>query len=275
MNVLTKPKLSKTPPPSSSRGSDSFDPMAALVAGSGLVRAKRRPRMIGGGIGVLIIGALVGALLISRGGEQRTAIVAGTDIGVGEVITTAQLRVVRIARDTDVRSLPATASDELVDTVAVVPIAKGSLVLPEQVNRTQSAPAGDVLIGAVLDPGALPSPDLRFGDKVRVLIASTTGSADQPSKIVTEAVVWRVWPGQSGIGSRRAVTLAVPEGASVEVGEAAARNSIRLLVVPTATATTPAAVAPAAAATPTGNATPAADVAAARSVVPDPVVGVA
>ena len=118
MNVLTKTKPPKTPPPSP-RISEVFDPMAALVAGSGLVRAKRRPRMIGGGIGMLVVGALVGALLISRGGEQRTAIVAGTDIGVGEVITTAQLRVVRIARDTDVRSLPATASGMVCACTAV------------------------------------------------------------------------------------------------------------------------------------------------------------
>ena len=89
-----------------------------------------------------------------------------------------------------------------------------------------------MLVGTVLEPGALPSPDLRFGDKVRVLVASANGSADDPSKIVTEAVVWRVWGSAAGSGSRRAVTLAVPEAASIAVGEAAARNSIRLLVVP-------------------------------------------
>jgi hypothetical protein len=105
-------------------------------------------------------------------------------------------------------------------------------VLPDQVNRTQSAPEGTVLIGAVLEPGALPSPDLRFGDRVRVLIAPTNASIDNQPKIATEAEVWRVWGSQQAGNSRRAVTLAVPEGASVDVGAAAAQGSIRLLVVP-------------------------------------------
>lgn len=170
--------------------------------------------------------------MFSRGTEQRTAIVAATDIGVGEVITVAHLRVVRIARDTDVASLPSSAAAQLVDRVAAVPISRGALVLADQVNRTQSAPEGTVLIGAVLEPGALPSPDLRFGDRVRVLIAPTNTSIDNEPKIATEAVVWRVWGSQQASGSRRAVTLAVPDAASVEVGAAAAQGSIRLMVVP-------------------------------------------
>ena len=238
MGVLTKPRPTKRSSPPRVNG-EPFDPLTALVANGGLVRTKRRPRLLAGGIGVLVAGALVGALTISRGSEQRTAIVASTDIGVGDVITSSQLRVVRIARDTDVRSLPANAAGQLIGGVAAVPISKGALVLPDQVNRTQTAPAGTVLIGTVLEPGALPSPDLRFGDKVRVLVASPNGSADEPSKIVTEAVVWRVWGSATGSGSRRAVTLAVPDAASIAVGEAAARNSIRLLVVPNGRANDP------------------------------------
>lgn len=230
MSVIMKPRGSTNT--SAKRLGESFDPMANLLANSSLVRSKRRPKLMAGGIGVLVAGALAGALTISRGTEQRTAIVASSDIGVGEVITASQLRVVRIARDTDVRSLPANAANQLINGVAAVPISKGALLLPESVNRTQTAPDGTVLIGMVLEPGALPSPDLRFGDKVRVLIASPSGSVDDPSKIATEAIVWRIWGSQTAGGSRRAVTLAVPDAASVAVGEAAARNSIRLLVVP-------------------------------------------
>jgi hypothetical protein len=50
--------------------------------------------------------------------------------------------------------------------------------------------------------------------------------------------VWRIW-GTSTNSSRRAVTLAVPEAAAVEVGGAAERNSIRLLVVPNSEANAP------------------------------------
>ena len=133
MSVLTKPGPAKSSSPPRLNG-EPFDPLAALVANSGLVRTKRRPRLMAGGIGVLVAGALAGALTISRGSEQRTAIVASTDIGVGDVITSSQLRVVRIARDTAVRSLPANAAAQLINGVAAVPISKGALVLPDQVT---------------------------------------------------------------------------------------------------------------------------------------------
>ena len=239
MSVMTRPRLEKPPggDPRRSLGGDSIE---TLIAGSAsLVRTKRRPKLLLGGVGLIAGTALLGALTFSRGSEQRTAIVAATDIGVGEVITAAHLKVVRIARDTDVASLPSSAAGQLVDRVAAVPISSGALVLPDQVNRTQSAPDGTVLIGAVLEPGALPSPDLRFGDRVRVLIAPTNASIDNEPKIATEAVVWRVWGSQQASGSRRAVTLAVPDAASVEVGAAAAQGSIRLFVIPNRDAPAP------------------------------------
>ncbi len=237
MSVMTRPRLGK-PGGEELKRPTTIDPFEALVSRSGSTgRTSRRPKLLAGGVGLILGTALLGALMFSRGSEQRTAIVAATDIGVGEVITPAHLRVVRIARDADVASLPSSSASQLVDRVAAVPIASGALVLPGQVNRTQSAPAGTVLVGAVLEPGALPSPDLRFGDRVRVLIAPTNTSIDNAPKVATEAVVWRVWGSQQASGSRRAVTLAVPEAASVEVGAAAAQGSIRLLVVPNTDAT--------------------------------------
>ena len=85
----------------------------------------------------------------------------------------------------------------------------------------------------VLDPGALPSPDLRFGDHVQVLATSNPNAViDEPAAVMTDATVWKVWGGTEGSG-RRTVTLAVPSGVATQVGDAASRNLIRLLVVPT------------------------------------------
>ena len=252
MSVMSRPRLGNPTPESKRASSD--EAMRALVNGSGsMVRSKRRPKILAGGVGLILATALLGAVMFSRGSEQRTAIVAATDIGVGEVITTSNLRVVRISRDADVASLPSSEASQLVDRVAAVPIRRGSLVLPEQVTRTQSAPPGTVLIGAVLEAGALPSPDLRFGDRVRVLLAPSNPSVDNAPKIATEAVVWRVWGSQQSGATRRAVTLAVPEKASVEVGAAAAQGSIRLLVVPNTEAPTTATVVDPLAVTPTSS----------------------
>lgn len=199
----------------------------------GLVRTARRPKLIGGGVGILLMGALVGALMMGRGSQQRTVLVAATDIGVGQVITGADLQVVRVANDSPIRSLPGVASSRIVNMVAAIPILRGSTILDEQVSRVQAVPKGFKLVGVVLDAGALPSPDLRFGDHVQMLITSTTGGVDNPSKIAADATIWRVWAGQAGTSSRRVLSLSVPDEHAIEVGEAAARNNLRLLVVPT------------------------------------------
>ena len=117
--------------------------------------------------------------------------------------------------------------------VAAIPIRRGTTILDEQVSRVQAVPKGFKLVGVTLDAGALPSPDLRFGDHVQVLITSPNGGVDNPSKIAADATVWGVWAGQAGTTSRRVLTLSIPDEHAVEVGEAAARNTIRLLVVPT------------------------------------------
>ena len=108
------------------------------------------------------------------------------------------------------------------------------MVTVEQFRARQSAPVGSALLAVVLEPGALPTPDLRFGDQVDVMVSSSPNAViDEPARIVTRASVWRVWGGTDG-GIRRAVTLAVPEAMVPEVGDAASRNLIRLVVVPTA-----------------------------------------
>ena len=55
---------------------------------------------------------------------------------------------------------------------------------------------------------------------------------DEPAAVMTDATVWKVWGGTEGSG-RRTVTLAVRSGVATQVGDAASRNLIRLLVVPT------------------------------------------
>lgn len=232
MSVITRPRI--TARPAETEPDEAF---ATLL--SGPAQARRRPTMVAAGVGLLALGALSGALLLSRGTEQRTALVASRNISAGEVIATTDIRVVRIARDSEIRSLPSSDANQVLNGVASVPIGEGALVLPEQINRTQTAPAGTVLVGTVLEPGELPSPDLRFGDRVKVLIASDTGGVDDTSHVATEAVIWRIWGATPGTGSKRAVTLAVPDASAVEVGSAAARNSIRLLVIPNQLSTQP------------------------------------
>ena len=209
---------------------DRFD---AIIASSGLAARKAKPRVIGAGAGLIVAGGLVGALMFGSGRDAHQVLVASHPIDAGTVLTTADMRGVSISGQIGFRSTPSTQMGSLVGKVASVPIPNGSLVVVEQLQLRQSAPTGTVLVGMVLDPGALPSPDLRFGDLVQVLATTNPNAViDEPAAVMTEATVWKVWGGSEGSG-RRTVTLAVPAKLGPQVGDAASRNLIRLLVVPT------------------------------------------
>ena len=210
---------------------DRFD---ALIASSGMASRKANPKVMAGGLGVVVVGALLGGLAFGSGRDSHRVLVAARPLDAGVVLTATDVRAVEVSGTPAFRSTSQGQLSALVGRVTTGPIAEGSVVTVEQFRARQSAPVGSALLAVVLEPGALPTPDLRFGDQVDVLVSSSPNAViDEPARIVTRASVWRVWGGTDG-GVRRAVTLAVPEAMVPEVGDAASRNLIRLVVVPTA-----------------------------------------
>ena len=242
------------PTPSGGELGERFD---AIIASSGLAARKPKPKLIGAGAGIVVAGGLIGALMFGSGRDSQQVIVASRPIDAGTVLTASEVKAVSVSGQIGFRSTSTANLASLVGRVASVPIPAGTLIVAEQLQLRQSAPFGTVLVGMVLDPGALPSPDLRFGDRVQVLATSNPNAViDEPAAVMTDATVWKVWGGTEGSG-RRTVTLAVPSGVATQVGDAASRNLIRLLVVPTdqsafddIVATTPLAATPPAATVP-------------------------
>ena len=223
---------SMKPKPSPSGGGELGDRFDAIIASSGLAARKPKPKVIGAGAGVVIAGGLIGALMFGSGRDSQQVIVASHPIDAGTVIAPADVKGVSVSGQIGFRSTPTADLASLVGKVASVPIPAGTLIVAEQLELRQSAPPGMLLVGMVLDPGALPSPDLRFGDHVQVLATSNPNAViDEPAAVMTDATVWKVWGGTEGSG-RRTVTLAVPSGVATQVGDAASRNLIRLLVAP-------------------------------------------
>ena len=223
-------KIMKTKPAATSNEfGDRFD---EIVASSGLGSRKPKPKVVGVGAAIVVAGGLIGALMFGSGRDSQQVLVASRAIDAGSVLTSADVKGVEVSGDLGFRATSAGNLETLIGKVAAVPIAVGTLIVAEQLQLRQSAPIGKVLVGMVLDPGALPSPDLRFGDRVQVLATSNPNAVvDETAAVMTDATVWRVWGGLEGSG-RRTVTLAVPSGVATRVGDAAARNLIRLLVVP-------------------------------------------
>ena len=215
-------------------GGEVGDRFEAIIASSGLgVSRKPNPKVMLGGVGIVVAGALLGGLAFGSGRDSHKILVAAHPIEAGVVLEAADVRAVEVSGVPAVKSTSPVAIASVLGRVSLSPIAEGAVLTSEQFRLHQSAPDGTGLVGVVLDPGALPTPDLRYGDQVDVMVsASPNAVIDEPARVVTRASVWRVWGGTQAVG-RRTVTLAIPQDLVPAVGDAAARNLIRLVVVPT------------------------------------------
>lgn len=199
------------------------------VRGFALNVSRRNGLLIGSGITAFLLAALLAVLLTNGSKEQRTILVAKRDLPAGTVVVLDDLRTTEIAADAKVRATDRSEYQSLIGLVTQQPIPKGAAVLPENFASSQKPPAGTVLVGVSLEPGALPLPNLRFGDTVRVLTSSEIEGQAVSQELGT-ATVFAVWNQTDG-SARRTLTLAVPDAQSGAVAAAAGAGTVRLIVL--------------------------------------------
>lgn len=192
------------------------------------------PVLVGGGLLFAALAMLAGALLLNARGERRAVVVSTREIPAGTVIQADMLRIDHIEADTKLRALPGPRYGTLVGQVARERIPAGVLVVEEQVGAALQPPAGFSLVAMTLEAGELPVASLAYGDNVAVVRTPQSASADDPGGVIATAAVWSMWQQSAQAvtsGSKRALTLAVPDADAVAVTQAAARREIRLIAV--------------------------------------------
>jgi len=198
---------------------------------------RRRPSWVL--VGSLLVGlaALLGAWVFAATSEQVSVVVAARDIQPGEVIGVSDLRVVEIGGSSDLRAIQSSQQELILGKSARGPI-PGGTVLNTDLFTDQGAavPAGMVVVGAALDPGAVPTSGLRAGDAVNVLAAQrttvgqSTGDVPPIAPLLTTGTVWSVEPtGSNSTGIW--VSLVVPSASEGAVVQAAADGLLRLTLV--------------------------------------------
>lgn len=199
---------------------------------------KRRPSWVLVGSLLVALAGLLGAWVLAATSEQVSVVVAARDIQPGEVIGVADLRVVQIGSSADLRAVQSSEQDLILGKTARGPIPSGTVLNTDLFTDAGGAvPAGMVVVGAALEPGAVPSSVLRAGDAVNVLAAQRT-TAGQPADAgapvvasrLAEGTVWSVEPAGAS-GSSLWVALVVQESAEPAVTQAAADGLLRLSLV--------------------------------------------
>ncbi len=182
------------------------------------------------------LGGLIAAWSSSRGDAPVPVVMLIRDLGKGDTLTAADVAQLNVRVDQSVSAVPWSKLNDIVNKKVIFDAGKGTIVTKRMFAEVVALPPGQVVVGAVLEPGQLPLTDLRAGDRVDVLFTPGGGS-EQGSVLVTNAEVYEVRSvidgpeDASAVGAStgdRMVSILVPEDSAAAVGTAANNGELRL-----------------------------------------------
>jgi hypothetical protein len=178
-----------------------------------------------------LVGAWTAASLYASAGERVEVVVVAGDVDRFEELARDDLKVVRVASDPGVDTIPGADLDDLVGRVAATDLSDGVLLSEDQlVGRDERVVGGDeAVVGARLGPGAAPRHGLVGGARVLVVVRPATGDTDGEA---TEVEGWLADVGEPDetTGEREA-SLVVPTGSAADVAAAAADQRIAVVTL--------------------------------------------
>jgi hypothetical protein len=204
------------------------------------------------GVALVVVGALTAVLLVTRSGGRIAVLALVRDVGVGQPVTAADVRVEQVAAGTSVPVVLASASATVVGRPAAVPLRAGRLLAPDDVGPQAWPPAGKLLLAVPVGPGAYP-PELAAGMHVLVGTGTDSTAAGAPAASASpgaasagssdglagapEGVVVGVQDNPAGSGGK-IISLLLPRQGAGQV-TSVPPSQLRLVVLPTTAAPTP------------------------------------
>lgn len=159
-------------------------------------RSRRRPVVVGAGVALAAVGALVSVWMVNEAGDKVAVVATRHAIAAGDTVDASDLIAAEVSHDSRLQSVPASRSSELLGKRAVSDLPAGVLVTQDSVSAGLSVTKGKSVIGILAKPGQLPVQTLRTGDRVTVVHTPKDGGASAtkpgPATDSLSAVVSRV-----------------------------------------------------------------------------------
>jgi SAF domain-containing protein len=198
---------------------------------------RRSVPLAAGGVVLVVVCALVFAEGWLQAGDRQPVLALARPVAAGQVITSADLEVVRVSAAGPVSLVPASRQAWVAGSTAAVSMPAGSLLSGGDIG-TPPPGRGQVRLGVALKAGQYP-PDLSPGQDVDVIATPASGTAG-PSPAsgsaalpVGQAVVLSVSPAPAAGGSGETVVeLQVSQDAMPQVAAANAAGQIALAAIP-------------------------------------------
>lgn len=199
-------------------------------------RRKRRWSLALVGILVTVGSALAFAVLWMNAGDRVPVLAVAHRVAAGQVITSADVTVVRVSADPTLHPLSADLRDDVVGRTASVDLLPGTLLVREHLASGSLLEDGDAVVGVALRGSQLPTQDLRAGDRVlvvRTAVPSDSEDAgdDDIGRVLTEAIVFEASDEDISTGEVT-VSIVVDEERAAAVAGAAAAGLVSLVLIP-------------------------------------------
>ena len=181
---------------------------------------------------LVAVSALAAVVLFSRAAAREPVLALAQPVERGQVITSDDLKVVYVATDDPIASLPPEAAAGLVGLTAVADLDQGTLLTRAHFVSRSLLDAGEGVVGLALAPGEYPTLLLAAGDRVDVVLterASPEQTLTDTETIVASAEVFDV--AELGTQGVRFVSLLMPAEDAARVAGAAAAGQVRLVLV--------------------------------------------
>jgi len=150
-------------PPASTAGQS-----VTKAASISVLNRRVRPARVLLGVLLILALALAGVVVAERVDTRVSVLAAARAVNAGQVMTVADIVVVKVATDAKVPTVPVSRHSSVVGQVAAVPLVAGTLLAPAQLGGPAWPAAGQAVIAVPVKPGRLPS-GLGAGSRVTVL----------------------------------------------------------------------------------------------------------
>lgn len=196
-------------------------------------RQRNVPWMV---LGVILVigGALIFAVVASSIGARQSVLAMARAVPAGQVVGDADVVVVELASDGDLRAIAASDRDTVVGQTAALDLIEGTLVTRDHLGAGSGPGEGKAVMGLALEPGQVPSSELAPGDRVQVLdtgASSAAGERAEP-RILAAARVSEVERVETGASTGDvAVSLVVDDDQAPGIAAAAAQDRVVLILV--------------------------------------------
>ncbi|MBW3615709.1 MAG: hypothetical protein KY439_10440 [Actinobacteria bacterium] len=170
--------------------------------------------------------ALAFAVLWMNAGQRRPVLAMARAVPAGQVITPADLQVVRVATDPGVSVVPSERRARVVGRTAGVDLVAGALLSDAQLGRPTAVGPGEAVVGLPLRSSQLPA-RLRPGDRVAVVDTGVNGG--RAGAVITQAKVLGTTTAADG---NVVVSLVVAEPVAGPVTALVASERARIFLLP-------------------------------------------